>query len=118
MDGEQNALVSQDNSPEVNLQVLELEKQKDKHQFEIAKMNLEALAKDSTEMRTHFAGNRKSGTVIMLAIIGTVFIFCMCALFLGKDAFISDLFKIVLGSIGGGGFGYVLGFRRGKMTEK
>lgn len=97
---------------------LELLKQQDAHQFEIAKFNIEATLVNQREIRQHLDIVQKRTVVISSTIIGTLFIFAMYALYLNKEAFLSDILKVALGAFGGGGVGYAIGNRRGSPHEK
>lgn len=98
----------------VDPQVYELEKQRDKHQFDIAVKNLEVILVNNREERAVFEGNRKSGFWLMILFSLLIFTFFMTALFMNKDAFIADMLKIIVSCLGGGGVGYVFGYRRGR----
>jgi hypothetical protein len=96
-----------------NQDILELERIKDQHQYDFAMKSLELTAQDNREARDLFAGNRKAGLIVTLALMLGVFSFFLSALFLNKEEIIVDLMKIIAGAFGGGGFGYAIGIRRG-----
>lgn len=92
---------------------IELEKQKDDHQFEIAKLNIEATLENNRQLRAHFAGNRAAGLLFSSLVVVAFFSFIIYALYLGKHELISDIIKVLMGLIGGSGLGYYAGFKRG-----
>ena len=91
---------------------LELAKVEDQHGFDFAMRNLELIAQDKKEEREFLAGNRRVWFIISLAVISGVFISLITAMFLDKDELLMDMLKILAGVLGGGGVGYVYGFRR------
>ena len=97
--------------PTISEQVA-LEMQKDQHTFEYSMRNIELTAQDNREQRAHLAGNRNASLIVIISIILAVFAFFMYALYLGKDAFLTDMLKVIFGAFGGGGIGYALGTRR------
>lgn len=96
-------------------QMIELEKQRDQHQYDIAVKNLEALSQNNIDMREKFYKGQRNAQIILGITVGLIFAFFMTALWLDKDAFITDLIKIISGGIGGGGLGYMAGFKRGRI---
>ena len=94
---------------------LELAKAEDQHGFDFAMRNLELFAQDKREERELYAGNRRVWFIIVLALIGSVSIFFISALYMNKDALLLDMLKMIAGACGGGGIGYIYGFRRGRM---
>lgn len=95
---------------------IELEKIRDQHSYDFAIKNLEHTVKENQEIRTFLAGNRNAGLIVTGMVILAFFIFFMYALHLGRDTLISDVIKIICGAFGGGGIGYLFGFRRGSAT--
>lgn len=93
---------------------LELLKQQDVHQYDIAKMSIEANLKNQHEVRDLMWATTKANVLVILAIVATAFIFFMYALHLGKDAFLSDILKVLVGAFGGGGIGYAIGIQKNK----
>lgn len=91
---------------------IELEAQKDAYNFQFAMRNLELTAQDNREQRAHFAGNRRAGMAVILAVVIAVFIFFMYALHLGKDVFLTEMMKVVVSAFGGGGIGYAIGIKK------
>lgn len=91
---------------------IELERQKDQHTYEYSLKNLELTAQNNREIREVIKGNRNASVFIILISILAVFIFVMYALYLGKDQFLSDILKVIVGGLGGGGLGYAIGKHR------
>ena len=91
---------------------------RDKHQHEFGMRNIELYAQDRREEREFFAGNRKATLTVALAVTTGISIFFIAALFLNKDTLLIDLLKILAGAFGGGGIGYMFGFRRGKQPNQ
>lgn len=91
---------------------IELERQKDQHTYEYSLRNLELTAQNNREVREVIKGNRNASLIVILASIFAIFAFVMYALYLGKDQFLSDMLKVIVGGFGGGGIGYAIGKRK------
>lgn len=94
---------------------LALLEQQDTHQFEYANRQLEANLQNERERREHVleltkSNNRAAMTVLILGLV-LFFGFGFFALWLGKEAFLSDMMKVIVGAIGGGGIGFYFGTR-------
>ncbi|MDL2267179.1 hypothetical protein LJC46_04230 [Desulfovibrio sp. OttesenSCG-928-G15] len=98
-------------------QALELEIQRDKHQYDFAVKNLDATLENNKDMREKFNASRKHSLLFAGIASGLAFIIIMTALFLDKDAFIADMVKILVGALGGAGAGYMSGYRRGRLEQ-
>lgn len=88
--------------------------QQDMHQYEIAKLSIDANIRNQNEVRALMWANTKAGVLVVLSIIATIFVFFMYALSLGKDAFLSDIIKVMFGAFGGGGLGYAIGIKKNR----
>ena len=82
-------------------------------QLEYALSNLAALKQDAHEHREHLAKTSRTNTLANLAVIVLLLGFILIALSMGKDQFILELTKYTLAALGGGGVGYIWGFKRG-----
>ncbi len=86
--------------------------QQDAHQYDIAKLNIEATLQNQREIRQHLAGERRTGFIVMMTIIVLFSAFCFCALYLGKETLLEGLIKLLIGFVGGGGVGYAMGIKK------
>lgn len=102
------------NLPEPRKEDTDLLLQQDKHQFEIAKLSIQTKIQDNREFREHMDRNNNNGKIISLCLIAAVFIFGMFALYLGKEQFLSDVLKVIIGAFCGAGIGYMFGKRNNK----
>lgn len=91
---------------------IDLLRQQDQHQFEIAQLGIQANLQNGREARAHFDKINENGKTIVLTVIGAAFVFGMFALYLGKEAFLSDVLKVIIGAFGGAGIGYMFGKRK------
>lgn len=100
---------------------IELLKQQDDHQFQLANRQLEANLEDRRETRDHFRKihevNSKRGIMLCMTALFLFFGFGALALWLGKEALLSDLLKVFVGAFGGGGIGYIIGFRHKQQSS-
>ena len=94
---------------------LDLLRQRETYQYQIAIKNIEETARNNREIREHFNTINLRAVLLVGFFALCVLIFGMYALYLGKENIISDILKIALGAFGGGGLGYAVGSR--KRTE-
>lgn len=94
---------------------IELLKQQDEHQFQLATHQIDVNHADRCVDREHFSKlqekNNQRAFIAFLVLIFLFFGFGAFAIWLGKEALLSDLLKVFVGAFGGGGIGYYLGFR-------
>lgn len=90
---------------------IELEKQRDSHQYDYALQNLQANAQVHTQTLVSNDRINKRGTVLFAIFLALAALFGFAALLLDKEAILSDMLKVIIGAFGGGGFGYVFGVR-------
>lgn len=86
--------------------------QQDVHQYDIAKLNIEATLQNQREIRQHLAGERKACLIVVMSILILFSGFCFCALYLGKEVLLEGLIKVLIGFVGGGGVGYAVGLKK------
>lgn len=97
-------------------QEVQVELQKDQHQFEIAKITISANLENQKGWRAHFQKSRRDYMIFWVVVIFFVLTFCCIAMFTGKDEIALEIIKgaVFLGA--GGGAGYAYGFRKGQLS--
>ena len=89
--------------------------QQDSHQYEYANHQLEANLQNQREIREHIQRiNNKNNTtflIVSLSLLVLFFGFGFFALWLDKEEFLSDIMKVIVGAIGGGGLVFYFGAR-------
>ena len=95
---------------ECHKQKLELEKQKDSHQYAFAIKNTELLFKDRKDCRT-------AGIITLSLIVFSILLFSMYALHNGKETVILELLKMLGAAFGGAGIGYAIGVRKSPQAN-
>jgi hypothetical protein len=68
---------------------------------------------DTTRQKTFLTSNFRKNLILGLAIICATGFSCY-ALYLDQQDLLQSLMKLAIGAFGGGGFGYVYGFRKGR----
>ena len=104
--------MNEENLPQESVADIELLKQRDTYQYQIALKNIEATAQNSREIREHFSAINLRGLWLLCLITLCLLAFSLYALYLGKEEIISDILKVLVGALGGGGIGYAIGIKR------
>lgn len=89
-------------------------KQLDTYQYEYAKQALYAQAQDQREVREHMQANTKAGLKFCTMLFGVIVVVILSAFALDKEQFVLEALKYVFVGAGGGGLGYVAGFKKGQ----
>lgn len=110
MNDEELPVVQHENDGDIKLLL-----QQDAHQYEYANHQLEANLQNQREIRKHLQViNNKNNTtflIVSLSLLVLFFGFGFFALWLDKEEFLSDIMKVIVGAIGGGGLGFYFGAR-------
>ena len=85
---------------------LELDKQKDRHQYEVAMKSMEHMAEDNQGYREAVLKNSASLRWFVLAVITLIIAALAYALHLGKESVVIEIAKLAVAFLGGGGLGY------------
>ena len=104
--------MNEENFPQQAVTDVELLKQRDTYQYEIALKNIEATTQNNREIREHFSTINLRATWLFGFIIACLLAFSLYALYLGKENIISDIIKVLFGAFGGGGIGYAFGSKK------
>lgn len=104
--------MNEENLPTESVTDVELLKQRDTYQYQIALKNIEATAQNSREIREHFSTLNLRATWLFGFIILCLLVFSLYALHLGREEIISDIIKVLVGALGGGGIGYAIGSKK------
>ena len=97
-------------------QEVQVELQKDQHQFEIAKITISANLENQKGWRDHFQKSRRDYMIFWAVVIFLVLAFCCIAMFTGKDEIALEIIKSAVFLGAGGGAGYAYGFRKGQLS--
>lgn len=85
--------------------------------YEYAKAALHIQVEDRKDERKKELVNSRYGFWIVTLTILSVITLIMYALHLGKEAFVLDIVKVLVGAAGGGGVGYLAGYRKGQKES-
>lgn len=92
---------------DANVQIL-----RENHQFEYSMAVLKAQERDRESQRAHVDIFYKSSQKMWIWISGFVLIAILVAFWFGKEDFLLECVKLVTAACGGGGVGYVIGYRK------
>ena len=106
-----------DNNPAV-IQQLELAKQQDDHQYEIAKLGIEKNIENNSMWAKHFYKTRIASLVFSFGVLVVVAVFCSVAMLLNKDSIAMEIIKILTVTGASGTAGYFYGLNKGKNEPK
>ena len=94
---------------------IELQKQTDDHNFEYAKLALNAKAKDNEDQRTHVSRQHKRNLTFAAIMTAVLIGFLVYSLHTGKDQIALEIIKAAIFIASGGAGGYALGVRKSQV---
>lgn len=99
--------------PEVSEKTsLELKKQAEEHQFQLAIKTIDAKLADNEKSRSYIDKFHTRATWLFGFVSLCLLIFGLGALYLDKEDTLMDIFKNAMIAFGGGGLGYAAGSRK------
>lgn len=102
-----------DQSQQSNIELLKLQ---DNHQYDIACRQIDSTLTNNREARAYlqekYARSDRNALILGMTTIVLFFGFGFFALWLDKEQLLSDLLKVALGILSGGGFGFYLGAKK------
>ena len=97
---------------------LSLLKQREDHQFEYAMASLQATERDRNADREHSRISQKGGLIFFAGVGIIILVVTIVSLYLDKDDFLLQLAQYVVAAGGGGGIGYLWGYKRGSTKQE
>lgn len=94
---------------------ISLWKQQDEHQFEYSLEVLKAQERDRNNTRNFSDAIHKRTTRAWIYRSIVLAVFILIALYLGKDQFLLESMKYLALLFGGGGIGYLYGYKKGSQ---
>lgn len=105
-------------SPSTTPERLEILKQKDEHQYTYALEVLKAKERDRVEERKFIQQMHNKSNRTWLWRLFMICAFLLIALYMGKEKFLTDALQYLAVLLGGGGIGYVYGYRKGQRKRE
>lgn len=96
---------------------IDLLRQQDDHQYQYSLEVLKAQERDREASRANLRALHERSSKMKLWTTGIAAVFLLAALWLGKDQFLLESLKYLVLIFGGGGVGYMYGYKKGSNRQ-